>query len=86
MEDIIFLGGITPINTLKKASRPRIIRKDEIFTSDTGLIKALLDGKLTGYRKRRSGLWTRVAKKLEGRYWDYNKNLSDTEHISIYVG
>jgi len=45
-------------------SASELSRKDEIFTSDTGLV-SIAGGKLTGYRKMAERAVNRVAKKIE---------------------
>ncbi|UJH66040.1 glycerol-3-phosphate dehydrogenase/oxidase [Allomuricauda sp. SCSIO 65647] len=65
MEDIISSwAGLRPLIHEEGKSASELSRKDEIFTSDTGLI-SMAGGKLTGYRKMAERVVNRVAKKLE---------------------
>lgn len=68
MEDIISTwAGLRPLIHEEGKSASELSRKDEIFTSDTGLI-SIAGGKLTGYRKMAERVVNRVAKKLEDDY------------------
>ncbi|WP_340199492.1 glycerol-3-phosphate dehydrogenase/oxidase [Ascidiimonas sp. W6] len=68
MEDIISTwAGLRPLIHEEGKSASELSRKDEIFTSDTGLI-SIAGGKLTGYRKMAERVVNRVAKKLEEDY------------------
>lgn len=68
MEDIISTwAGLRPLIHEEGKSASELSRKDEIFTSDTGLI-SIAGGKLTGYRKMAERVVNRVAKKLEENY------------------
>ncbi|MAU26328.1 MAG: glycerol-3-phosphate dehydrogenase [Muricauda sp.] len=65
MEDIISSwAGLRPLIHEEGKSASELSRKDEIFTSDTGLI-SIAGGKLTGYRKMAERVVNRVAKNLE---------------------
>ncbi len=65
MEDIISSwAGLRPLIHEEGKSASELSRKDEIFTSDTGLI-SIAGGKLTGYRKMAERVVNRIAKKLE---------------------
>jgi len=65
MEDIISSwAGLRPLIHEEGKSASELSRKDEIFTSDTGLI-SIAGGKLTGYRKMAERTVNRIAKKLE---------------------
>ena len=65
MEDIISSwAGLRPLIHEEGKSASELSRKDEIFTSDTGLI-SIAGGKLTGYRKMAERVVNRVAKKME---------------------
>ncbi|WP_343488236.1 glycerol-3-phosphate dehydrogenase/oxidase [Allomuricauda sp. d1] len=65
MEDIISSwAGLRPLIHEEGKSASELSRKDEIFTSDTGLI-SIAGGKLTGYRKMAERVVNRVAKKFE---------------------
>ncbi|MDL5513014.1 glycerol-3-phosphate dehydrogenase/oxidase [Arenibacter sp. M-2] len=82
MEDIISSwAGLRPLIHEEGKSASELSRKDEIFTSDTGLI-SIAGGKLTGYRKMAERVVNRVAKKMEEDYGISVKN-SDTEHIPL---
>lgn len=65
MEDIISSwAGLRPLIHEEGKSASELSRKDEIFTSDSGLI-SIAGGKLTGYRKMAERVVDRIAKKLE---------------------
>lgn len=65
MEDIVSSwAGLRPLIHEEGKSTSELSRKDEIFTSDTGLI-SIAGGKLTGYRKMAERVVDRIAKKLE---------------------
>ncbi len=65
MEDIISSwAGLRPLIHEEGKSASELSRKDEIFTSDTGLI-SIAGGKLTGYRKMAERVVNRITKKLE---------------------
>lgn len=82
MEDIISSwAGLRPLIHEEGKSASELSRKDEIFTSDTGLI-SIAGGKLTGYRKMAERVVNRVAKKLEEDY-EITVKPSDTEHIPL---
>ena len=57
-------AGLRPLIHEEGKSASELSRKDEIFTSDTGLI-SIAGGKLTGYRKMAERVVDRIAKKLE---------------------
>lgn len=64
MEDIISSwAGLRPLIHEEGKSASELSRKDEIFTSDTGLI-SIAGGKLTGYRKMAERVVNRVAQKM----------------------
>ena len=74
MEDIISSwAGLRPLIHEEGKSASELSRKDEIFTSDTGLI-SIAGGKLTGYRKMAERVVNRIAKKMEE---DYNKKVKE---------
>lgn len=82
MEDIISSwAGLRPLIHEEGKSASELSRKDEIFTSDTGLI-SIAGGKLTGYRKMAERVVDRIAKKMEE---DENKELKEcfTEEIPL---
>ncbi|MUH37778.1 glycerol-3-phosphate dehydrogenase/oxidase [Zobellia amurskyensis] len=65
MDDIISSwAGLRPLIHEEGKSASELSRKDEIFTSDTGLI-SIAGGKLTGYRKMAERVVDRIAKKME---------------------
>lgn len=65
MEDIeSSWAGLRPLIHEEGKSASELSRKDEIFTSDSGLI-SIAGGKLTGYRKMAERVVNRVAKKME---------------------
>lgn len=65
MEDIISSwAGLRPLIHEEGKSASELSRKDEIFTSDTGLI-SIAGGKLTGYRKMAERVVDRISKKME---------------------
>lgn len=64
MEDIeSSWAGLRPLIHEEGKSASELSRKDEIFTSETGLI-SMAGGKLTGYRKMAERVVNQVAKKL----------------------
>lgn len=68
MEDIISSwAGLRPLIHEEGKSASELSRKDEIFTSDTGLI-SIAGGKLTGYRKMAERVVNRIAEKMEEDY------------------
>ncbi|MFD0799107.1 glycerol-3-phosphate dehydrogenase/oxidase [Maribacter chungangensis] len=68
MEDIVSSwAGLRPLIHEEGKSASELSRKDEIFTSDTGLI-SIAGGKLTGYRKMAERVVDRIAKKMEEEY------------------
>ncbi|MDT0606490.1 glycerol-3-phosphate dehydrogenase/oxidase [Croceitalea rosinachiae] len=65
MEDIISSwAGLRPLIHEEGKSASELSRKDEIFTSDSGLI-SIAGGKLTGYRKMAERVVNRITKKIE---------------------
>ena len=68
MDDIISSwAGLRPLIHEEGKSASELSRKDEIFTSDTGLI-SIAGGKLTGYRKMAERVVNRITKRLEEEY------------------
>ena len=68
MQDIISSwAGLRPLIFEEGKSASELSRKDEIFTSDSGLI-SIAGGKLTGYRKMAERVVNRVAKRMEEDY------------------
>lgn len=57
-------AGLRPLIHEEGKSASELSRKDEIFTSDSGLI-SIAGGKLTGYRKMAERAVNRIARKLE---------------------
>ncbi len=65
MEDIeSSWAGLRPLIHEEGKSASELSRKDEIFTSDSGLI-SIAGGKLTGYRKMAERVVNRISRKLE---------------------
>ena len=60
-------AGLRPLIHEEGKSASELSRKDEIFTSDTGLI-SMAGGKLTGYRKMAERVVNRVAKTMQEDY------------------
>lgn len=82
MEDIVSSwAGLRPLIHEEGKSASELSRKDEIFTSDTGLI-SIAGGKLTGYRKMAERVVDRIAKNIEE---DYEVELKEcfTEKIPL---
>ncbi|WP_136466515.1 glycerol-3-phosphate dehydrogenase/oxidase [Flagellimonas onchidii] len=68
MEDIISSwAGLRPLIHEEGRSASELSRKDEIFTSDSGLV-SIAGGKLTGYRKMAERVVNRITKKMEEDY------------------
>lgn len=68
MDDIISSwAGVRPLIHEEGKSASELSRKDEIFTSDSGLI-SIAGGKLTGYRKMAERVVNRITNKLEEDY------------------
>lgn len=64
MEDIVSSwAGLRPLIHEEGKSASELSRKDEIFTSETGLI-SMAGGKLTGYRKMAERVVNRIAKNM----------------------
>ncbi len=57
-------AGLRPLIHEEGKSASELSRKDEIFTSDSGLI-SIAGGKLTGYRKMAERVVNRISRKLE---------------------
>ncbi|MEO9892678.1 glycerol-3-phosphate dehydrogenase/oxidase [Aurantibacter sp.] len=65
MKDIISSwAGLRPLIHEEGKSASELSRKDEIFTSNSGLI-SIAGGKLTGYRKMAERVVNRISKKIE---------------------
>jgi len=65
LDDIVSSwAGLRPLIHEEGKSASELSRKDEIFTSDTGLI-SIAGGKLTGYRKMAERAVNRIAKHME---------------------
>ena len=68
LDDIISSwAGLRPLIHEEGKSASELSRKDEIFTSDTGLV-SIAGGKLTGYRKMAERVVNRISKKMEEEY------------------
>ncbi len=82
MEDIeSSWAGLRPLIHEEGKSASELSRKDEIFTSDTGLI-SIAGGKLTGYRKMAERVVNRIARKMEEEYHSTLKECS-TDQIPL---
>ncbi|RDY59652.1 glycerol-3-phosphate dehydrogenase/oxidase [Flagellimonas nanhaiensis] len=57
-------AGLRPLIHEEGKSASELSRKDEIFTSDTGLV-SIAGGKLTGYRKMAERVVNRIVKEME---------------------
>ncbi len=77
-------AGVRPLIHEDGKSPSELSRKDEIFTSDTGLI-SIAGGKLTGYRKMAERILDIVQDKLEDNYKKETKK-SFTDQISLCGG
>lgn len=78
MEDIISSwAGVRPLIHEEGKSASELSRKDEIFTSDTGLI-SIAGGKLTGYRKMAERVVNRITKQMEEQGKKVNPCITDT--------
>jgi len=65
MEDVVSSwAGLRPLIHEEGKSTSELSRKDEIFTSETGLV-SIAGGKLTGYRKMAERAVNRIAKAIE---------------------
>ncbi|QLG45532.1 glycerol-3-phosphate dehydrogenase/oxidase [Costertonia aggregata] len=74
MDDIVSSwAGLRPLIHEEGKSASELSRKDEIFTSDTGLI-SIAGGKLTGYRKMAERVVNRIVKKMEE---EHNATIKD---------
>lgn len=67
-------AGLRPLIHEEGKSTSELSRKDEIFTSDTGLI-SIAGGKLTGYRKMAERAVNRIAKKM---LEDYEQDIGES--------
>jgi glycerol-3-phosphate dehydrogenase len=82
MEDIVSSwAGLRPLIHEEGKSASELSRKDEIFTSDTGLI-SIAGGKLTGYRKMAERVVDRIAKGMEEEF-ETKVKLCTTQDISL---
>lgn len=82
MEDIVSSwAGLRPLIHEEGKSASELSRKDEIFTSDTGLI-SIAGGKLTGYRKMAERVVDRIAKKMEEEH-DFEVKPCTTQDIPL---
>lgn len=79
MDDIVSSwAGLRPLIHEEGKSASELSRKDEIFTSDTGLI-SIAGGKLTGYRKMAERTVNRIAQKMEEDFGNKPKECSTAE-------
>ncbi len=72
-------AGLRPLIHEEGKSTSELSRKDEIFTSDTGLI-SMAGGKLTGYRKMAERVVNRVARKMKE---DYDLDIEESRTAKI---
>ncbi len=72
-------AGLRPLIHEEGKSASELSRKDEIFTSDTGLI-SMAGGKLTGYRKMAERVVNRVARKMKE---DHDIEVAETKTAEI---
>lgn len=80
MKDIISSwAGLRPLIHEEGKSASELSRKDEIFTSDSGLI-SMAGGKLTGYRKMAERVVNRIAKKMEE---DFETEIGESTTVQI---
>ena len=80
LDDIISSwAGLRPLIHEEGKSASELSRKDEIFTSDTGLI-SMAGGKLTGYRKMAERVVNRVARKMKE---DHDIDVEETKTAEI---
>lgn len=80
LEDILSSwAGLRPLIHEEGKSASELSRKDEIFTSDTGLI-SMAGGKLTGYRKMAERVVNRVGKKMKE---DHDIDVVETKTAEI---
>jgi len=87
MEDIISSwAGLRPLIHEEGKSASELSRKDEIFTSDSGLI-SIAGGKLTGYRKMAERVVDRIAKNMEEDHeWEVEECSTETIPLCGNVG
>lgn len=82
MDDIVSSwAGLRPLIHEEGKSASELSRKDEIFTSDSGLI-SIAGGKLTGYRKMAERVVDRIVKKMEEEH-DAKLKSCHTEEIPL---
>ena len=72
-------AGLRPLIHEEGKSASELSRKDEIFTSDTGLI-SMAGGKLTGYRKMAERVVNRVTRMMQE---DYDKEAGECKTAEI---
>lgn len=83
MSDIISSwAGLRPLIHEEGKSTSELSRKDEIFTSDTGLI-SIAGGKLTGYRKMAERIVNRIVRQLEDEEANLELSECTTDEISL---
>ncbi|WP_222982211.1 glycerol-3-phosphate dehydrogenase/oxidase [Flagellimonas meishanensis] len=74
-------AGLRPLIHEEGKSASELSRKDEIFTSESGLV-SIAGGKLTGYRKMAERVVNRIAKELEEDHGQQVKGCS-TDKIPL---
>ncbi|MBT8186944.1 MAG: glycerol-3-phosphate dehydrogenase/oxidase [Croceitalea sp.] len=97
LDDIISSwAGVRPLIHEEGKSASELSRKDEIFTSDTGLI-SIAGGKLTGYRKMAERVVNRITKHMEEEGESVKPCITDKiplcgsdfkkfKHVKKYIG
>lgn len=82
LDDIVSSwAGLRPLIHEEGKSASELSRKDEIFTSESGLI-SIAGGKLTGYRKMAERVVDRIVKKIEEDYGTKTKGCA-TENLIL---
>lgn len=82
LDDIVSSwAGLRPLIHEEGKSASELSRKDEIFTSDTGLV-SIAGGKLTGYRKMAERVVNRIAKEMEENH-DWKLEPCTTDKIPL---
>ncbi|NAY91849.1 FAD-dependent oxidoreductase [Muricauda sp. JGD-17] len=82
LDDIVSSwAGLRPLIHEEGKSASELSRKDEIFTSESGLV-SIAGGKLTGYRKMAERVVNRIANKLEEDHQQKVKG-SSTDKIPL---
>ena len=82
LDDIVSSwAGLRPLIHEEGKSASELSRKDEIFTSESGLV-SIAGGKLTGYRKMAERVVNRIARKFEEDH-DHEVNACTTDKIPL---